>query len=483
MIASSQRNIKDLEEARGKIADAISAAIKEVEDEIKAQKKLNAEAKKEEDIIEQVRVLGQFFDLDESKKEIKEKAEDYVVNNLPRNARGLIMPELYETEKKVIGGFTTIDTKRTGATIEGVIDSIIEGEKKDIARYESAEESEPEEVKEVVQEIGREKPRAKTINDFVNETEGDKKKQFKFDYVKLLKILEDLAKKGYEAMSQSLGDKPITSEMLAEQLSPELEEGVILAVNILSRMGSRDVDSLRNLRKALISVSRAMKKDNREGVDDLEAQISAITERLEGFPTPSGPEITPKTLKKLKSIKKMLELLDKTKDEELMVIEVLGRGNPSKNTFTELKNIAKNPQRVFYLGVPKSEDFLAPLGVMQKMTKATRYTRPKEAGKEMERYKELGELGQEIHDLLNKPVDEKLAAANEAVEIEEDDKELLAELERSKKENTLLHLLRQVYRSMTGQILDIGADKELQRKFREERQRRLAAIEEERRSE
>ena len=453
MIASSQRNIKDLEEAKSKIADAISAAIKEVEDEIKAQKKLNAKAKKEgkeEDIIEQVRVLDQFIDFDESKKEIKEKAEDYVVNNLPRNARGLIMPELYETEKKVIGGFTTIDRKRTGATIEGVIDSIIEGEKKDIARYESAEEAETEEIKEVVQEIGREKPRAKMINDFLNEKVEDKKKQFKFDYVKLLKILEDLAKKGYEAMSQSLGDKPITSEMLAEQLSPELEQSVILAVNILSRMGSRDVDSLRNLRKALISVSRAMKEDNREGVDDLEAQISAITERLEGFPTPSGPEITPKTLKKLKSIKKMLELLDKTKDEELMVIEVLGRGNPSKNTFTELKNIAKNPQRVFYLGVPKNEDFLAPLGVMQKMTKATRYTRPKEAGKEMERYKELGELGQEVHDLLNK---------------EEEGK-------------TLLQLLRDVYRSMTGQILDIGADKELKRKFREERQRRLAMIQE-----
>ena len=47
MIASSQRNIKDLEEAKSKIADAISAAIKEVEDEIKAQKKLNAKAKKE----------------------------------------------------------------------------------------------------------------------------------------------------------------------------------------------------------------------------------------------------------------------------------------------------------------------------------------------------------------------------------------------------------------------------------------------------
>ena len=487
MIASSQRNIKDLEEARGKIADAISAAIKEVEDEIKAQKKLNAKAKKEgreEDITEQVRVLDQFIDFDESKKEIKEKAEDYVVNNLPRNARGLIMPELYETEKKVISGFTTIDRKRTGATIEGVIDSIIEGEKKDIARYESAEEAETEEIVEEIQEISREKPREKDINEFINEEVGDSPRQFKFDYAELLNILKSSIM--VEGIMESLtSGKVVSTEEIQEMqvLSEELEESVLLATNILSRMGSRDVDSLRNLRKALISVSRAMKKDNREGVDDLEAQISAITERLEEFPTPSGPEITPKTLKKLKSIKKMLELLDKTKDEELMVIEVLGRGNPSKNTFTELKNIAKNPQRVFYLGVPKSEDFLAPLGVMQKMTKATRYTRPKEAGKELERYKELGELGQEIHDLLNKPVDEKLAAANEAVEIEEDDKELLAELERSKKENTLLHLLRQVYRSMTGQILDIGADKELQRKFREERQRRLAAIEEERRSE
>ncbi len=170
MIASSQRNIKDLEEARGMIADAISAAIKEVEDKIKAKKKLNAKAKKEgneRDIKEQVRVLDQYIDFDESKKEIKEKAEDYVVNSLPRNARGLIMPELYETEKKVIGGFTRYDTKRTGATIEGVIDSIIEGEKKDIARYESAEEAETEEIVEEIQEISREKPREKNINEFI----------------------------------------------------------------------------------------------------------------------------------------------------------------------------------------------------------------------------------------------------------------------------------------------------------------------------
>ena len=483
MIASSKRNIKDLEEAKGKIADAISAAIKEVEDKIKAQKKENTQAKKEgkeEDIREDVNVLQRFFDLDASKKEIQEEAEEYVVENLPRNARDLIMPELYETTKKTIGGYTVKDTKRTGAKIEDVIDSIIEGEKKDIARYEGAEEAETEEIKEVVQEIGREKPRAKMINDFLNEKVEDKKKQFKFDYVKLLKILEDLAKKGYEAMSQSLGDKPITSEMLAEQLSPELEEGVILAVNILSRMASRDVDSLRNLRKALISVSRAMKKDKREGVDDLEEQISAITERLEEFPTPSGPEITPKTLNKLKSIKKMLEVLEKKKDEDLMVIEVLGRGNPAKNTFTELKNIAKNPQRIFYLGVPKSEDFLAPLGVMQKMTKGNRYNRPKESGKSMERYKELGKLGQDIHDLLNEPVDKKAFAATEAMEIEEGDKEMLAELERSKRENSLLHLLRQVYRSMTGQILDIGAEKALQRKFKEERAKRIKRIKESR---
>jgi pantothenate synthetase len=103
MIASSQRNIKDLEEAKSKIADAISAAIKEVEDEIKAQKKLNAKAKKEgkeEDIIEQVRVLDQFIDFDESKKEIKEKAEDYVVNNLPRNARGRILLDMRVQKKR-----------------------------------------------------------------------------------------------------------------------------------------------------------------------------------------------------------------------------------------------------------------------------------------------------------------------------------------------------------------------------------------------
>ena len=484
MIASSKRNIKDLEEAKSKISEAISAAVKEVEDKIKAQKKANAKAKKEGDIEDTVNVLEQFFDLDESKKDIKDKAEEYVVSKLPRNARGLIMSDLYESNKVMIDGYPVTNLERTTEKIEDVIDSIIEGEKKDIARYESAEESEPEEIKEVVQEIGREKPRTKTINDFVNETEGDKKKQFEFDYVKLLKILEDLAKKGFKSMSQNLAGKPITSEMLEEQLSPELEEGVILAVNILSGMGERDVDSLKNLRRALISISRAMKKEDRN-TDSLEVQISAITERLEEFPPPSGPEITPKTINKLKNIKKMLELLDRTKDEEMMIIEVLGRGNPAKNTFTEMKKIAKDPQSIFYIGVPKGKDFLTSVSAMEKTIKGNRYIRPKKSGKEMDRYKELGKLGQDIHDLLNEKVDKELAAANSAVELEleqqeEKDKEMLAELRRSKEENTLLHLLRQVYRSMTGQVLDIGAGKELQRKFKEERAKRIKRIKEQR---
>ena len=103
----------------------------------------------------------------------------------------------------------------------------------------------------------------------------------------------------------------------------------------------------------------------------------------------------------------------------------------------------------------------------------------------MNRYKELGKLGQDIHDLLNEKVDKELAAANATIEIEleqqeEKDKEMLAELERSKEENTLLHLLRQVYRSMTGQVLDIGAGKELQRKFKEERAKRIKRIKEQR---
>ena len=482
MIASSKRNIKDLEEAKSKIAEAISAAIKEVEEKIKTQKKANAKAKKEgkeENVEDEVNALEQYFDLDESKKDIQDKAEEYVVSKLPRNARDLIMSDLYESNKVMIDGYPVINLERTAEKIEDVIDSIIEGEKKDIARYEGAEESEPEEIKEVVQEIGREKPRAKTINDFLNEKVGEKGRQFEFDYAKLLKILEDLAKKGFKAISQNLAGKPITSEMLEEQLSPELEEGVILAVNILSGMGERDVDSLKNLRRALISISRTMKKEDRN-TDDLEVQISAITERLEEFPAPSGPEITPKTINKLKAIKKMLELLDKTKDEEMMIIEVLGKGNPAKNTFTEMKKIAKDPQSIFYIGVPKGKDFLTSVSAMEKTIKGNRYIRPKESGKEMDRYKELGTLGQDIHDLLNKKVDEKLAAANEAIELEEEDEETLAELRRSNEENTLLHLLRQVYRSMTGQVLDIGAGKELQRKFKEERAKRIKRIKEQR---
>ena len=481
MIASTKRNIKELGEAKSKIAGAISAAVEEVEDKIKAQKKLNAKAKKEgkeENINNEVNVLRQFFDLDESKKDIKDKAEEYVVSKLPRNARDLIMSELYESSKEMIDGYPVINLERTTEKIEDVIESIIEGEKKDIVRYEGAEESESEEIEEVVQEIGREKPRVKEVEDFINESYGEPRNFNNFSYENLVNALKAALMSGvFEREGQI---KPEEQEEMAT-ITEELQNNVSLASNILSRM-SRDVDSLKNLRGALISISKEMKKHNRD-TDDLEVQISAISERLEEFPAPSGPEITAKTLNKLKSIKKMLELLNKSKDEEMMVIEVLGRGNPAKNTFTELKNIAKNPQRVFYLGVPKGEDFLAPLGTMQKMTQGNRYNRPKEAGKEMDRYKELGTLGQEIHDLLNEKMDKELAAANEAIELElkeKEDKKMLAELRRSKEENTLLHLLRQVYRSMTGQVLDIGAGKELQRKFKEERAKRIKQIKEQR---
>lgn len=478
MIASSKRNIKDLEEAKSKIAGAISAAIKEVEEKIKAQKKANAKAKKEgkeKNVKDEVNALEQYFDLDESKKDIQDKAEEYVVSKLPRNARDLIMSDLYESNKVMIDGYPVINLERTTEKIEDVIDSIIEGEKKDIARYEGAEESEPEEIKEVVQEISREKPRVKEVEDFINESYGEPRNFDNFSYEKLVNSLKAALMSGvFEREGQI---KPEEQEEMAT-ITEELQDNVSLASNILSRM-SRDVDSLKNLRRVLISISREMKKHNRD-TDDLEVQISAITERLEEFPAPSGPEITPKTINKLKAIKKMLELLDKTKDEEMMIIEVLGKGNPAKNTFTEMKKIAKDPQSIFYIGVPKGKDFLTSVSAMEKTIKGNRYIRPKESGKEMDRYKELGTLGQDIHDLLNKKVDEKLAAANEAIELEEEDEETLAELRRSNEENTLLHLLRQVYRSMTGQVLDIGAGKELQRKFKEERAKRIKRIKEQR---
>jgi len=174
----------------------------------------------------------------------------------------------------------------------------------------------------------------------------------------------------------------------------------------------------------------------------------------------------------------MLELLDRTKDEDLMIIEVLGKGNPAKNTFTELKKVTKDPQSIFYIGVPKGQDFLTSVSAMAKTNEGNRYILPKESGKPMERYKELGKLGQDIHDLLNETVDKQLASANKNIELEEEDEEILAELRRSNKENTLLHLLRKVYRSMTGQVLDIGAGKELQRKFKEERAKRIKRIKE-----
>ena len=476
MISSSKRNIKDLEEAKSKIVEAISAAVKEVEDKITAQKKENAKAKKEgkeEDIDDEVRALEQFFDLDENKKDIKDKAEEYVVSKLPRNARDLIMAELYETTKEMIDGYPVTNLVRTTEKIEDVIDSIIEGEKEDIARYEGAEESEPEEIQEVVQEIGREKPRVKEVEDFINESYGEPRNFDNFNYEKLVNALKAALMSGvFEREGQI---KPEEQEEMAT-ITEELQDNVSLASNILSRM-SRDVDSLKNLRKVLISISREMKKYNRD-TDDLEVQISAITERLEEFSAPSGPEITPKTINKLKNIKKMLELLDRTKDEDLMIIEVLGKGNPAKNTFTELKKVTKDPQSIFYIGVPKGQDFLTSVSAMAKTNEGNRYIRPKESGKEMDRYKELGKLGQDIHDLLNETVDKQLASANKNIELEEEDEEILAELRRSNKENTLLHLLRKVYRSMTGQVLDIGAGKELQRKFKEERAKRIKRIKE-----
>ena len=483
MIDSSKRNIKDLEEAKSKITEAISSAVKEVEEKIKTQKKANAKAKKEgkeKNVKDEVNVLEQFFDLDESKKDIQDKAEEYVVSKLPRNARELIMSDLYESNKVMIDGYPVVNLERTTEKIEDVIDSIIEGEKKDIARYEGAEESEPEEIKEVVQEIGREKPRIQEVESFINESYGEPRNFNNFSYEKLVNALKAALMSGvFEREGQI---KPEEQEEMAT-ITEELQDNVSLASNILSRM-SRDVDSLKNLRRVLISISREMKKHNRD-TDDLEVQISAITERLEEFPAPSGPEITPKTLNKLKDIKKMLELLDRTKDEEMMIIEVLGKGNPAKNTFTEMKKIAKDPQSIFYIGVPKGKDFLTSVSAMEKTIKGNRYIRPKESGKEMDRYKELGKLGQDIHDLLNEKMDKELAAANKAIELEleqqeEKDKEMLAELERSKEENTLLHLLRQVYRSMTGQVLDIGAGKELQRKFKEERAKRIKRIKEQR---
>ena len=75
--------------------------------------------------------------------------------------------------------------------IEDVIDSIIEGEKKDIARYEGAEESEPEEnKKEVVQEIGREKPRIQEVESFINESYGEPRNFNNFSYEKLVNALK-----------------------------------------------------------------------------------------------------------------------------------------------------------------------------------------------------------------------------------------------------------------------------------------------------
>ena len=60
--------------------------MKEVEEKIKTQKKANAKAKKEgkeKNVKDEVNVLEQFFDLDESKKDIQDKAEEYVVSKLP----------------------------------------------------------------------------------------------------------------------------------------------------------------------------------------------------------------------------------------------------------------------------------------------------------------------------------------------------------------------------------------------------------------
>ena len=451
IIESTKRNIQALEEAKGNVRTAISEAKNEIKNAIKEQKEENKTAE-ESDKKDDVSVLGFFVDLNSPAKEIEDKAEEFVVNSLPRTSRELLKPMMFSselvTETGLYGDKYSYTVERKTGSLLQVLNEAIKREKADLVRFQSAEETEPEEIKEVIQEIGREKPRAENIEEFINESLGEQRKFDNFSYERLVNELKS-------ALMSELFEREgaITPEQQEEMatITDELQENVSLAGNILSGMGNRDVDSLRNLRKVLISISRELKKNNRN-TDGLESQISPITERLQEFEEPEGTKIAPKTLTKLKDIKKMLERLERSRDEDLMILEVLGKGNPAKNTFSELKKISRNPQSVFYVGVPRNEKFLAPLSVVEKKFGVNRYNRPKKPGEEMERYKELGDLGQDIHDLLNKEEEEK----------------------------TLLQTLRDVYRSMTGQILDIGADKELQRKFRDERRKRIARIKESR---
>jgi len=451
IIDSTEKNIQALEEAKGTVSTAISETQNKIKSAIKEQKEKNKTAE-EDDKKDSVSVLGFFADLNSSAKEIKDQAEEYVVNNLPRTSRELLKPMMFSselvTETGLYGDKLSYTVERKTGSLLQVLNEAIKQEKADLARFQTAEETDPEEIKEVVQEIGREKPRAKNIEEFINEPFGESRNFDNFSYEKLVNELKS-------ALMSELFEREgaITPEQQEEMatITDELQDNVSLAGNILSGMGNRDVDSLRNLRKVLISISRELKKNNRN-TDGLESQISPITERLQEFEEPEGVKITPKTLTKLKDIKKMLERLERSRDEDLMILEVLGKGNPAKNTFSELKKIARSPQSVFYVGVPRNEKFLAPLSVVEKKVRANRYNRPKKPGEDMERYKELGDLGQDIHDLLNTEEEEK----------------------------TLLQTLRDVYRSMTGQILDIGADKKLQRKFRDERRRRIARIKESR---
>jgi len=460
IIASTEKNIEALESAQKVMSSALKEAQEQIKNAIKEQKERNAQEEDEQKKLDSVKVLGSFIDLNAKASEIKDEAEEYVVNSLPRRAREAIKPMMFSTEmvtetSQFGDKYSYRKETKTGSLLQTVKEAI-KAEKQDLARYKTAEESEAEEIEEQVEELDKDKPREENLNAFINEeiagidpeTGKPIPKQFKFDYVKLLEALKSaLITEGFKDLQAgkilSVKDMPEI-----EFLSQELEESVALTTNILSRMAVRDVDGLRNLTKALISVSRAMKKDKREGVDFIESQISALQERLQGFDEPEGHKITPKTLKMLKQIKGMLENLDKTKEEDLEILEVLGKGNPAKNNFSFLKKVKANAESVFYNRVPAGENFFMPLVEDPKKNRGNRYFEPKRSGKRMEAYRELETLGRDIHSLLNK----------------------------KDKGKVLIELLRDVYRSMTGQILDIGAEKGLKRKFKDERRRRMALI-------
>jgi hypothetical protein len=461
IIDSTEKNIETLETAQKIMASAIKEAQEQIKNAIREEKEKNTQEEEEDKKTDSVKVLGSYIDLDVKASEIKDEAEEYVVNSLPRRARELIKPMMFSTEWVSETGqfgdkYSYRKEIKTGSLIQTVKEAIKQ-EKQDLARYKTAEESEAEEIEEQVEELDKDKPREENLNAFINEeiagidpeTGKPIPKQFKFDYVKLLEALKSaLIVDDLKNLLEAGGT--ITNEQLEEvqMVSQELEESVALTTNILSRMGVRDVDGIRNLTKALISVSRTMKKDKREGVDFIESQISALQERLQGFEEPEGHKITPKTLKMLKQIKSMLENLDKTKGEDLEILEVLGKGNIAKNNFSFLKKVKANAESAFYNHVPSGKNFFMPLIEQPTKNKGNRYFEPKRSGKRMEAYRELEKLGRDIHSLLNKEDEGK----------------------------ALIELLRDVYRSMTGQILDIGAEKDLKRKFKDERRRRMALI-------